>query len=91
MRELFNEEQLMVLKEIAQDQELVDRVKWWVKKEEGEHFCPMSGFTCISSVEECEKLCHRIWPILRLDLLCPCHQDCSAKEAALIIIEEASK
>jgi hypothetical protein len=91
MRKFFNEEQLMVLKEIAQDQELVDRVKWWIGKEEGEKFCPMSGSQDMSMPVVCKKLCYRIWPLLVTEFLCPCHKGLPAKEAALIIIEEASK
>jgi len=91
MRELFNEEQLIVLKEIAQDQDLVDKVKWWIKKEKGEKFCPMSSSTYMSLTKECRKLCNRIWPIIDPLYRCPCNLGLPVKEAALIIIDEASK
>ena len=91
MKELFNEEQLMVLKEIAQNQDLVDRVKWWLQQEDGKKFCPMSGSQVVSISVVCKKLCYRIWPFCILEFTCPCNYGLPAKEAALIIIEEASK
>lgn len=90
MKDLFNEEQLMVLQEISQDQELVDKIKEWLAKADKEKFCPISGTESMCLPDVCKRLCYRIWPFLIVKYLCPCHRRLPAKEAALIIIEEAS-
>ncbi|MEN6445016.1 MAG: hypothetical protein ABFC98_03110 [Candidatus Cloacimonas sp.] len=87
MKELFNDEQLMVLKEIAKDKDLVERVKWWVDQIGESSFCPMTKSDQMASKNECNKLCFRIW--YDLVICCPCHGHRPAKEAALIILEEA--
>lgn len=87
MRTLFNEEQLMVLKEIAKDKDLVERVRWWIDQIGESSFCPMSKNELMGCKSKCRKLCFRIWP--DLSAWCPCYVDKPAKEAALIILEEA--
>ena len=87
MRTLFNEEQLMVLKEIAKDKDLVERVRWWVDQIGESSFCPMTKSDKIAIDSECYRLCYRIWP--DTFTCCPCHKHKPAKEAALIILEEA--
>lgn len=90
MRELFNEEQLMVLKEIANDKDLVERVRWWSEKTDGENYCPMARTITRTPIKYCKQLCWAIWPDLATkELNCPCYGDKPAKEAALIILEEA--
>lgn len=87
MRTLFNEEQLMVLKEIAKDKDLVERVRWWVDQNRESIFCPMSTSLETTIYSQCCRLCYRIWP--DAFAYCPCHKRKPAKEAALIILEEA--
>lgn len=91
MKELFNEEQLMVLREISQDQELVDKIKEWLAKVDKEMFCPISGTESMCLPDVCKRLCYRIWPFLIIKYLCPCHRRLPAKEAALIILEEVQE
>lgn len=86
MKELFNEEQLMVLKEIAKDKDLVERVRWWVDQIGESSFCPMTKSDQRASKNECNKLCFRLWPDLWI--YCPCYRHKPAKEAAKIILEE---
>jgi hypothetical protein len=89
MKELFNEEQLMVLKEIAKNEDLFERVKWWSEKPDGANYCPMSRTVMYSSIKYCKQLCWAIWPDLATKVFnCPCFADKPAKEAAKIILEE---
>lgn len=89
MKELFNEEQLMVLKEIANDKDLVERVRWWSEKTDGENYCPMTRTITRTPIKYCKQLCWAIWPDLATkELNCPCYGHRPAKEAALIILEE---
>lgn len=87
MKALFNDEQLMVLKEIAKDKDLVERVRWWIDQIRESSFCPMTKSDQITIDRECHKLCYRIWP--DIFVCCPCHKHKPVKEAAQIILEEA--
>jgi len=89
MKDLFNEEQLMVLKEISQNKELTAKVRWWTRQEKIQDCCPITTTSRMAPVKDCKQLCWKIWPDLAYKFACcPCFADKPAKEAAQIILED---